>query len=1327
MFKQFFSINTITELTLLVIVSIVYAFLSNRAAARWGWLRLAPIVQPINLLIVTLGFAILYNSVNLVWTFYFLIPLSAALVTSTRWAYLDGILSAVGYLTVVNLNGGLNENAGAHLMVAGVLMTFAFLGGTLASVVRRQEQTLREKIAALQTLTTSQQQLIEENQRHAIEMATLHQIGHAVSTLQTLENLFELIYEQIRQVVPLDAFFICLQDAETGKVSFPILYDGGKRYEEKRETIPSESPLAQTLTTGIPRLINRTPAEIANTPMIFRTGDTSRPAASMIYVPLQIKNRLIGVLSVQSYQLNAYDNHHLALVTGIAQQAAIAIENARLYDTARQRAAELEAVRQASLRLASSLDPAIVMQTVLENVLRLSPDAHDAHIYLYEHDRLTFGASLWADGRRNEEWSPPREDGLTYTVARQGKPIVVSDMRTHPLFATASRPFDGAIVGLPLQAGERTVGVMNVAYSKPRTFTEDELNVLRLLGDQAATAIVNSRLHQAVQASEQRYRSLVENIPIGVYRVTPGPRGEIIMANPTLLKMFGYASLEEMQQHAVAEFYINPSERKDFSDRVLREGSVTNLEQHLKRKDGSSIWVSVNAQAVYQDGQPVYFDCTSIDITARKREELARAQAEQALQRRTKELEGLLQTSNSISAHLDLEKVLTVIAEQAQDLLHATEATLFLFDEAMNLLRPIVALGAYTTERLALNLQPGEGVVGWVAQHRQPANIHHTLHDARVKHVPGTPFEDKSILAVPLIHGEQLVGVILLSRIPPTGFSPSEVELLVGLAAQASAAIMNARLFEETRRSALEQRIVSEITRALNATLDLQQAFPIVVKGLRTLVDCDRISLALMDEQPQSFILLFQDRPHTELQPGTRMPLSATAAADDVLAGRVHLTPDLSAETNYPAEKALYEAGYRSRVNVPLIVGERSIGALNIASQRVNAYQPIHLPVLSQIANALAIAWQNMQLFQTELTRRQELGALYDLSRELADTTNADTIADIVLRRAVATVHVTFARLLLLEENTWVVRATHPIRTLEQTLSVGLCIPMTDYPLCQAALHQTEPSVIAHNDPRLTPAERTGLFLNLAETVCLVPLRTGTRTLGVLVLGEARRQDREPFAADKLRLAHSLGDQAASALHRAQLFSELEHAYLQAVLALANAVDAKDSDTNVHSKRLAEHALAIGKALGLDPRTLEDLHYGAILHDIGKIGVPDAILKKPGPLNDQEWKRMYQHPVIGAQIIEPLPRLAGAAAIVRHHHERYDGKGYPDGLAGDAIPIGARILTVVDAFGAMIDKRVYKEERSVEYAIQELKRCAGTQFDPKIVDLFLRLILDLPT
>ncbi len=1476
-----------TKLTLLVIVSVVYAFLSNRAAARWGWLRLAPMIQPMNVLIVTLGFAILYDDVNLVWTFYFLIPWSAALAVSAGWAYSDGVLCALGYLSVVYVHGELSENPGAHLMVASVLMTFAFFGGMLASVVRRQEQTLREKIEALQTLTAMQQQLIEENKHHAVEMATLNQIGHAVSNLQTLENVFELIYEQIRQAVPLDVFFICLKD-ESGKVSFPILYDGGKRYSQNQDTVPSESPLGQTLTTGIPRLINRTPTEIATSPVVYRTGDTSRPSASLIYAPLRSKTGIIGVLSVQSYQLNAYDDHHLTLVTGIAQQAAIAIENARLfaqaqrradefallyettrdltqvhdvqtlletivararaflhsagggmylydatrqdlyavvsthpsipvgtrlalgegmagrvaqtrqplivddyktwsgrspkfegafisaivqvpmlyrgeligvlaveeyenethkyteddmrllslfaaqaagivhsarlYEAARQRAAELEAVRQATLSLTSSLDPAIVLQTIVTNVLRLNPDAHDTHIYLYDNERLTFGASRWADGRLNEEWAPPREDGLTYTVAREGKIIIVPDIRTHPLFVTAQRPFEGAIVGLPLKMGNRVVGVMNIAYAHPRSFTDDELSVLQLLGDQAAVAIVNSRLHHAVQESEQRYRSLVENIPIGVYRVTPGPQGEILMANPALLKMFGYASLEEMQTKPVAEFYMNPSERKDFSDRVLREGAVTSLEQHLKRKDGSSIWVSVNARAVYQDGQPVYFDCTSIDITARKMEELARAQAEHALQRRTEELEGLLQTSNSISAHLDLETVLTTIAEQARDLLQATEATLFLFDEAANLLRPIVALGEYTAERLALSLHPGEGVVGWVAQHRQPANIPHTLHDRRVKHVPGTPEEDESILAAPLIHSEQLVGVILLNRIPATGFTPNELDLLVGMAAHASAAIMNARLFEETRRSALEQRIVSEITRALNATLDVQQAFPTVAKGLRALVDCERISLALLDEQ-HYFTLQLQDAYHEELPVGTRLSMSTTAAAEDVLAGRVHLTADLATEADHSAEEILYRAGYRSRVCLPLTVGERTIGSLNLLSTRLDAYTPNQLPALLQIANALAIAWVNMQLFQTELTWRQELAALYELSRQLADTTSVDAIADIVLRYAVQTIHVTFARLFLLEDGDFVVRAAHPIRDLDQNLSIGHRISLTESPFCQHVLTQNEPVVIAHSDPRLTPTECAELFLNLAETVCLVPLRTGKVSLGLLVLGEERCNDREPFTADKIRLAHSIGDQASSALHRAQLFGELENAYLQTVLALANAVDAKDSNTNVHSKRLAEHALVIGKALGLDARALEDLHYGAILHDIGKIGVPDAVLKKPGPLTPAEWMRMYQHPVIGAQIIEPLSRLAGAAEIVRHHHERYDGTGYPDGLAGNAIPVGARILAVVDAFGAIIDKRVYKEGQSVDYAIQELKRCAGTQFDPHIVQLFLRLIL----
>jgi putative two-component system response regulator len=180
------------------------------------------------------------------------------------------------------------------------------------------------------------------------------------------------------------------------------------------------------------------------------------------------------------------------------------------------------------------------------------------------------------------------------------------------------------------------------------------------------------------------------------------------------------------------------------------------------------------------------------------------------------------------------------------------------------------------------------------------------------------------------------------------------------------------------------------------------------------------------------------------------------------------------------------------------------------------------------------------------------------------------------------------------------------------------------------------------------------------------------------------------------------------------------------VTSLALAIDAKDHYTQGHSQKVSAYAVMIAEALGMDPPEVEEIRLAGLLHDIGKVGIPEPILNKSGPLDAAEWETMKTHTELGAKILEPLEAMKRIRLMVRHHHEFYDGTGYPDRMEGERIPHGARVIAIADAYDTITSERTYKKARTPEDAFLELERCASNQFDPSLVRVFIEVMRRAP-
>lgn len=348
--------------------------------------------------------------------------------------------------------------------------------------------------------------------------------------------------------------------------------------------------------------------------------------------------------------------------------------------------------------------------------------------------------------------------------------------------------------------------------------------------------------------------------------------------------------------------------------------------------------------------------------------------------------------------------------------------------------------------------------------------------------------------------------------------------------------------------------------------------------------------------------------------------------------------------------------------------------------------------------------------------RMRALMPLFEVSKEMISETDVKGLLSLIVRIAVRETRADTACLFLIDEGSGRV-----VREEDYGFSSSVLSEFREqcaHALVETIANETKPVLLL---PGLPVPEGFSHIPFTGESSSIVsPLSIRGKLVGMLFLG--RNGVHSPFSLSDVELVSVLSGQAAAAIENARLYEKLQQSYLSTIVTLSAIAESKDFYTDKHMKDIAEYSVDIARTLGLSETDVEHIRMAALLHDLGKIIVPDNILKKPGRLSEEEMAIIRKHPSQGAKMIESIEPLREAREIIRHHHECFDGSGYPDGLKGEEIPIGARIIAVADAFDAMTTNRPYRKALPMEKVVQELKEFSGIQFDPTIVDAFIGIL-----
>jgi putative nucleotidyltransferase with HDIG domain len=641
-------------------------------------------------------------------------------------------------------------------------------------------------------------------------------------------------------------------------------------------------------------------------------------------------------------------------------------------------------------------------------------------------------------------------------------------------------------------------------------------------------------------------------------------------------------------------------------------------------------------------------------------------------------------------------------------------------DEAAGVLRPH---RSYHCENIPLDIEIpiSQGVIGRTAADGKPRRIVNAAQATGYLAVfPGM----RSELAVPLKIGERVIGVVNTESREVDAYNADDERLLSTLAGQVATAIEHLRASVAERRRMVEMEAVNRVSTALRAAHTVEEMLPIMLDETLDLLKAEVGAVWLYNAaegilSPTIARGWQSTLPHARLSPGEGI-IGHTFSLNDV-----YVTADYHADPHlYAKNKEHIPTGWGG-VCVPLRTFDQTLGVYIISVPLPRKLTQGEINLLTTISEISSNAIRRAALHEQTENQVQQLSALREIDRAISSSFDLRVTLNIVLNQILTQLKVDAASVLLFNPH---------MQTLEYTAGRGFrteALQRTHLRLGEgfAGRAALERKLIYIPDLR----ERKTDFLRspyfLAEGFVAyysVPLIAKGQVKGVLEVFH-----RAPLASGPnwVSLLETLAGQVAIAIDNTQLFDYLQRsnadlavAYDATIEGWSHALDLRDKETEGHSQRVTEMTMQLARSLGIGEAELVHVRRGALLHDIGKMGVSDSILLKPDKLTDEEWVLMRKHPQLAFNMLAPITYLKPALDIPYCHHEKWDGTGYPRGLKGEQIPLAARIFAVVDVYDALTSDRPYRKAWSNVKALEYIRELASKHFDPKVVESFLQVV-----